>query len=123
MSTSSRGNARSTMTLRCQVERDAAGVDVEGNPAAANWQQHIASLACRFWNTTSEREIADGDRIVVGEDLRLLVPVGTDVLERDRVVNVVDRLGASILPGALNIRAVVRRTHHLELTLQGAAAG
>lgn len=113
---------RSSMTQRCAVERDGAATDDEGNPAAPAWSSHIASLSCRFFHGTAEREVIDSDRSVVVEDSRMYVPLGTDITEADRINGVTDRLGNAIHSGLFNIRAVTRRATHLELLLQGAAA-
>ena len=63
----------------------------------------------------------DGEKSVVVERLRMYLPLETDVLETDRIDTVKDRAGATVHPGILNIRSIVRRSSHLELELQGAA--
>lgn len=110
------------MTHRATVERDQAASDVEGNPAAPDWQPHLAAQPCWFSHGTGRTEIVDGEMTVVVEDTQMMVPIGTDITEVDRVTAVVDRRGASQHLGVLNIRAVTPHRTHLELRLQGATA-
>lgn len=108
------------MVHRCTLERDAAHAtpDGYGLPGEADWQLLAADLPCFLWST-AERELISAERSEVLEDLRLLLPLATDVTERDRVNGVKDRLGAWIRQGALGIGAVMRKHDHLELALTG----
>lgn len=112
--------ARSMMTMRADVERDSGGVDDDWNqPPAAAWAAHITSQPCLFYSK-AKREVEGGGRnekIAVVEDLRMSVPLGVDVTERDRVVNVKDRKGTTIFAGPFYIETVQRRRTHLELLL------
>lgn len=112
--------ARSRMTQRALVERDATDplVDVtdSGNPEPPDWQEHIDGLPCWLYAGTGREQI-DQNRIAVVEDLRLLVPVGTDITERDRINGIEDRRGSSILGQICNIRFVLLKRDHLEVGL------
>lgn len=108
------------MTMRATVERGATVEDEYGNPGPITWGAHIAALPCWLYSRT-EREVT-GEKSAVIEDLRLMVPKGTDVTEKDRISAVVDRRGQAIRPGVLVIEAVVRRRDHLELDVRGIAA-
>lgn len=50
--------------------------------------------------------------------MRLLVPLGTDVVATDRV-SAVTRRGVTVVDGPVGIRAVLPRRTHLELVLVG----
>ena len=113
-------SARTQMIHRCTLERDAAHgtPDGYGLPSEPDWQPLLASVPCRLWST-AERELIDGKKSTVIEDLRLLVPMATDVTERDRVNGVTDRLGNPVRQGAMGITAVLGKHDHLELVLTG----
>lgn len=107
------------MTMRALVERNnQANPDGYGHPDAPNWVQHIASLACWLY-TQAKQEVIDAEKNAVVEDIRMLVPRGTDITEQDRINGVVDRRGTSIRAGIMSIRAVINRRSHLELVLEG----
>lgn len=112
--------ARSRMTQRATVERDQTDPLVDttdsGNPEPPDWQTHIEALPCWLYSSAG-REAVEPQRVAVVEDIRLLVPLGSDVTERDRVNGIVDRLGSSILADLMNIRTVLRKRDHLELML------
>lgn len=104
-------------THTCTVERNtAAGTDSWGNPEPPGWTAHLAGQPCRFWTEAGREAVADTTTIVVVETMRLLLPVGTDVTEQDRVSAVTDA-GGVIAAGPVGIRAVLARPDHLELVL------
>ena len=113
-------SARTQLAHRCTLERDAARTipDGYGLPSDPDWQPLQADLPCFLWST-AERELITGERSAVIEDLRMLVPLGTDVTERDRVSAVSDRLGNVVRAGTMGIAAVMRKHDHLELALTG----
>lgn len=108
--------SRVALTHRCDIERDAATAGSWGGTGEPDWESSITDLPC-YASTSAAREPIDADRTVVVEDLRMLVPVDTDVTERDRVGDVTDR-GSVIYPGPMGIEAVLRFPTHLELVLQ-----
>ncbi len=121
MSTITSGRVRSQMTHRCLIERNTqTGTDPQGNALAPTWSTHLSDQACKLWQRPDD-EIIDGRRTVVAESIRLVLPVATDVTEADRVNGVTDRRGATVLAGVMNIRSVVKKASHLELSLDGAA--
>ena len=113
-------SARAMMSMRCTIERDAAHgtPDGYGLPGDPNWKPLAVLLPCWLWST-AERELIGAEKSEVIEDLRMLVPLGTDVTERDRVSGVTDRLGHPIRQGAMGITAVMSKHDHLELVLTG----
>ena len=112
---------RSRMTMRATVQRDtASGPDGFGLPNAASWTAHIASLACWVF-TKVEREVIDGDKTAILAVHKMLVPLGTDIIEHDRVTAIKDRLAADIIANTMRIHAVIRRATHLECLLEEVA--
>jgi len=113
--------ARSRMTMRATVQRNVpAGTDGFGGPGAAVWGAHIASLACWAY-TGREREIIDGDKTVVLADHKMMVPLGTDITEDDRVTAIKDRLAVDIIGNTMRIHSVIRRTDHIQVSLEEVA--
>jgi hypothetical protein len=114
-------SARAQMVHRCAIERDAAHgtPDGYGLPSEPNWQPLLENVPCFLWSTAG-RELIGAEKSEVIEDLRMLVPMGTDVTARDRVNGVTDRLGHSIRQGAMGITGPPMWKHdHLELVLTG----
>ena len=109
------------MTMRATVQRNTpAGEDGFGGPGAATWGSHLASLPCWAY-TKGEREIIDGDKTVVLADHKMMVPLGTDVTEDDRVTAIKDRLAVNIIANTMRIHSVIRRTDHIEVGLEEVA--
>lgn len=107
-------SSRLSLKHRCTIERNEAE-GAWGDPAAPDWQEASTDVACRFW-TTAGRETVDATTTVVIEDMRLIVPLGTDVTEKDRIVDVTSR-GQAIAAGPIGIRAVLQHSDRLELVL------
>lgn len=111
--------SRLSLTQRCTIERDAnAGNDDswgEGN-ATPDWQPHITDLPCRAWATGGTETVTRTDTIAAIGDVTVIVPLGTDVTEQDRVASVTFR-GDTIQQGPLGIRAINSRRDYLELIL------
>lgn len=97
------------------IQRGAAETDswnVEGDPT---WSDHLVDLPCFAWATAGRETVANSNTPVVVEDWRMIVQLGTDVTENDRVALVTDR-GDTVIAGA-QIRSVLRNEDHLELLL------
>jgi hypothetical protein len=111
--------SRVNLTHRCVIERDVNAGDTDdgwGNPSPPDWRTHLVAQPCRVWATVGQEVVANTTTVVPVEDVRLIVPLGTDVTEADRVAAVTDR-GAIVQVGPLQIRAVLARQDHLELVL------
>lgn len=105
------------MTMRAAVERDqAVGTDSYGGPVAPIFAAH-ATLPCWVWST-NRREIVDGDKTALVEDMRAMFPIGADVLERDEIASVKDRNGAELLSGRMRVEAIQRKHRHVEAALE-----
>lgn len=103
--------------MRCATERDTpAGTDGFGGRGAASWAALVSSQPCYYFAKT-ETEIIDGDKQVVLATHRLLLPLGTDITEHDRITSIVDRAGATIVGNAMRINSVIRRAGHIEVTV------
>jgi len=110
--------SRLSLTHRCTIERsaNAASLDEWGTPDPADWQPHLSDQPCRAWATAGREAVTDTTTVVVIEDVRLILPLGTDVTEQDRIASVTYR-GQTTQDGPLGIRAVLVNADHIELLL------
>ncbi|WP_048648953.1 hypothetical protein [Nitratireductor soli] len=106
------------LTMRALVERNvAAGQDGWGQPVAPDFQP-LGTLRCFIWSNAS-REIVDGDKTAMVEDVRGLFALGADLTEDDEISAVTDAHGAVIVPGRLRVEGPVQHKHnHLEAALK-----
>ena len=106
------------MTQRVTVERATSpGTDDWGNPQPVTWATLTAALPCWLWSTL-RRELIGPDATKVVEDLRAIVPAGTDVRESDRLRDVVEQSGTVYRAGVMRIESVATHRDHLELSLR-----
>ncbi len=109
---------RTQMTMRADIERDGtATTNARGHPDPPVYASHLTGLACRVWSQRRQ-EVVDGRKEAMVEEIRMMVPVGTDITELDRVANVKDRLGVVIWTGPMNIRGIQHKHTQLEMELQ-----
>ncbi len=106
----------SRMRHRADIERDSAAVGSDGNPSAPSWAVSSANAKCFAWST-SWKEPGENEAVVL-EIIRAIMPLGTNVAERDRLAAVKDRAGATIIAGPLLVEAIQRHATHLELSLK-----
>lgn len=106
------------LTMRAVVQRNTAtGKDAWGQPVAPVWET-VATLRCFAWSNAS-RELVDGDKTAMIEDMRIMVGLGADLREDDELVAITDRLGAVLIPGRLKVEGPVQRKHtHQEAALK-----
>lgn len=108
--------ARSAMTHRADIQQNTAtAVDDYGNPVPPVWETH-STMPCRAY-TKVRKEVVDGDKIVLVEDLKALFSLNSGVSESYRIANITDRLGTVLFSGPLDILTVQRRGNHLEASL------
>ncbi|RVK81389.1 hypothetical protein CN157_05060 [Sinorhizobium meliloti] len=106
------------LTMRALVERNqATGKDAWGNPVPPSFQP-LGTLKCFVWSKLS-REIVDGDKTAMIEDMRALFALGADIRQDDEISAVTDAGGATIIDGRLRVEGPVQRKHtHLEAALK-----
>jgi hypothetical protein len=107
------------LTMRARVERNtAADNDSWGGPAAPVFTVLHNALPCFVFSNAS-RELVDGAKTAMIEDLRVMVARNADLAEGDEIVSVSDRLGTIIIPGRLKVEGPVQFKHnHREAALQ-----
>lgn len=107
------------LTMRARVERDTAtGNDSWGGPVEPVFTVLHSALPC-FVYSKSGRELVDGAKTAMIEDLRVMIARGADLAEGDVITAVTDRLGRQLIAGRLKIEGPVqfKHTHH-EAALQ-----
>ena len=109
------------LTMRAVVERNTAtGKDAWGQPVAPNWST-IGTVRCFAWSNQS-RELVDGDKTAMVEDMRMLVGLGADLAEDDEITAITDAKGNVLIPGRLRVEGPVQRKHtHKEAALKRVA--
>jgi hypothetical protein len=108
-------SSRVSLTHRCDVLRNIGSVD-EWGAQDGTWEIYLAAVECRAWSG-SGREVARDIETLVVEDRRLVVPLGLDITEADRISDVTYR-GALIYEGTMDIEAVLAHADHMELVLK-----
>lgn len=107
------------LTMRAAVERNqAVATDDWGGPVAPDFQSIGDPLPCFVWSRSS-RELVDGGKTAMIEDMRALFALDADIREADEIASVTDRAGAEIIPGRLKVEGPPQRKHtHVEVALQ-----
>lgn len=107
------------LTMRARVERPVSpGRDDWGGPLAPVMQLVDEAMACFVWSRMS-REVIDGSKTALIEDLRIMVGREADLAEGDELAQVTDRAGALLIPGRLRIEGPVQHKHsHQEAGLR-----
>jgi hypothetical protein len=106
------------LTMRALVERNTASAkDAWGQPVAQVYAP-LGTVRCFVWSKTS-RELVDGDKTAMIEDVRGMFPLGTDLREDDEIAAVQDARGAVLIAGRLKVEGPIQYKHtHLEVALK-----
>lgn len=113
-------SARTTMIHRCDIQRDPQihVSDTWGSSSDPGWVSHLVNVSCWYWYDRSW-SIVDGTRQLQMSQPKLLLPIGLDVNDDDRIVSVYDRRGRQIKSGPMRIIDLGTREDHMVLTLAG----
>lgn len=107
------------LTMRAQIERDAAiGKDAWGGSAAPDYQPH-GELRCFAWAPKVGVDVVDGKKAAIKQDVRMMFALSGDLLPGDRVAQVTDRSGGAVhFRGPLRIEGEIDFKHtHYEVAL------
>jgi hypothetical protein len=107
------------LTHRARVERNTAtGTDSWGGAAAPAFTVLHVALPC-FVYSKSSRELVDGAKTAMIEDLRVMIALNADLRPEDEITSVTDRNGETIIAGRLKVEGPVQFKHnHREAALQ-----
>lgn len=109
-------SARSSMIHRAEFQQNTeSGTDAYKNPLPPSWGA-VTSVACRAY-TKVRKEVIDGDKTALIEDLKALFSINASISESDRIANIKDRQGVILFAGPLDIMTIQRRGNHLEASL------
>lgn len=109
--------ARGKMTMRGTLQRDEqADTDGYGLPDAPDWSEGT-EVSCWLYSKRS-RMFIDGNKTVTVEQLRMMVPNGTDVEVGDRFSEVLDQQGEIYHSTPLLVETIQRYHGHIELGLK-----
>lgn len=106
------------MVHRARFERSSTGRDGYGNELPKTWTAHLAAQPCYYWQPSVGRAEFEGERNYRAYGHQMVVPLGTDVRESDRVNGIVDRRGNCVSADLFGIIAIVRKPDHLLLSLE-----
>jgi head-tail adaptor len=107
-------SSRVSLTHLCTTQRITGTAETWTAPGVS-WADHLTAQPCYGW-TEAGREAVSASETVVLEDRRLILALGTDVTEADRVSSVTSR-GSTVFEGPMGIEAVLTYPDHLELIL------
>lgn len=110
--------ARVGLIYFCDILRNSGSDNSWGSPDAS-WTADASYVPCRAW-TTGESLAPSDDRIISTSSRFIILPLGTDVTELDRIGNVYLRDRSVLWPAAHLIDEVVEWPDRLELTLRKA---
>ena len=109
-------SARSRMTMRAAITRNSTVTANDWNQADTPVFDQWTTEPCWAW-VTAKREVIDGDKVVVVEDIRALFPLSANLTDQDRIAHISDRADTVIFDGPFVIESIQRMTRHLELVL------
>ncbi|MED5546198.1 MAG: hypothetical protein VYD90_13190 [Pseudomonadota bacterium] len=107
------------LTMRAVVERKTAtGKDAWGAPIGGVFTPVGEPVACFIWSKQS-RELVDGAKTALIEDVRGLFALGADLQAGDEIASVTDRKGTVLIAGRLKVEGPPQFKHnHIEAALQ-----
>lgn len=100
---------RFAMTMRAQVERNAAPADPYGNEGAFQWQIVNAAQPC-FVSNSARTEVTDGGKSVFVEEFRAVFPAKADVVRGDRLVQIKNRRGEAIFDTIFAVEGILEQS-------------
>ena len=116
-----------TLTQRTTTQRVTHTSDTGGGYTDI-WNNVATSVPCRGYalrvmaagvrGAIGGVEVITGERPGIRDVTAVLVPVGTDVQEGDRLLSITDRLGATIFTGPMMVSSVGEYPDHLRLTVR-----
>ena len=106
------------MTMRFSTMREVAGSDRSTFNQPITTPTVILTNAPCYWQSDTERTIADGQKLVALGTHFVMAPLGTNILELDHITSVVDRRGRAKVSNRLRVVAAVNREDHIEVTAE-----
>ena len=102
--------------MRADLERNTEqDTDDYGHPATPDFS--VIGRIATWVYSKARREITDGDKSTVVEDVRAFFAVGADVQQGDEISNIRDRLGQIVMAGRYRIETIQRKRRHQQAEL------
>ncbi len=103
--------------MRALVERDTStDVDAYGHKVKPAFTV-LATLPCFVWSR-QRREVVDGSKTAIIEDLRAMFALGADVQAGDKITSIKNRRGTEIMAGEFMIEPPQFKHDHQEAALE-----
>ena len=111
--------ARARMTMTAHVLRNQAALlaDDWNAPADPAWEALPDTIPCHCWSSRDVRRAADGVKVAVVEEFRMMTPHDADLSAADRIDRITDRRGNVLFPGPLVVDGPERMETHTEWRL------
>ena len=103
---------------RAVVERNISSGDAYGAPNPADWQYH-STVRCRLWWSHStgirsaNRTYVSQNRSVPVSQGGMIVPLGTNITEQDRITQVIDANGNVLYDAVFTVTSVINNETHI----------
>ena len=106
------------MTMRCKTSRDvdSGAIDSYNQPVAPP-EPVLRSHPC-YWQGRSETLVEDGGKIVSVVIHRMMLPVGSDIIDQDTVTEIRDRRGRVVYDGDLHVKSALPRENLVAVVLE-----
>ena len=109
-------SVRARMTMRCSTERETPTVELNRYQQPITATVHPLTDSPCYWQAQSRQFVTTNEKLVAITTHVLLMPLGADVDEDDRITSITDRRGRVLKAGKLRIMpGGVRRETHLEV--------
>lgn len=104
--------------MRAHVERNqVTGKDGWNNPLPPQFVA-VGVLPCFAWSKAS-RELVDGQKTAMVEDVRAMFAIGADINENDEIASITDRAGTVLFLDRFRVEGPLQFKHnHLEAALK-----
>jgi len=109
-------SSRVSLIHRCSILRNEGELDSWGGKSAS-WADHLTDVPCRAWAAAGQMITAQTVEILSMMDVKVILPLGTDVVESDFVGDVTWR-GDTMFDGPMEIQAILRFKDRIELALK-----
>jgi len=109
-------SSRVSLIHRCSIQRNEGELNSWGGKTAS-WADHLTNVPCRAWQAAGQMIVAQTVEILSVEDILIVLPLGTDIVESDFIGDITYR-GETIFDGPLEIQAIIRYPDRLEIPLK-----
>ncbi len=99
-----------------QTDDNEGSKDAFGHPKQPDWLKEPVRVPCFAWST-QKRHVADGDKIVVVEDVRAKFSVNASISIGQRILKIEKKNQTLLIDGPLKIETIQHKHNHIEAAL------